>query len=111
MRCSPRCGPRGTDAAARHRSTSPGSPHAGRDADAAPPGARGDASRRSWLGRAPGRLLHVNILGCAIFAAVSGSSAATAATIGRMSVPELTQRGYPERLILGTLAGSATRVC
>ena len=49
-----------------------------------------------WLGRAPGRLLHVNILGCAIFAAVSGSSAATAATIGRMSVPELTKRGYTE---------------
>ncbi len=61
-----------------------------------------------WLGRVPGRLLHVNILGCAIFAAVSGSSAATAATIGRMSVPELKRRGYPEKLILGTLAGSAT---
>ena len=61
-----------------------------------------------WLSRAPGRLLHVNIFGCAIFAAVSGSSAATAATIGRMSVPELTKRGYPESLILGTLAGSAT---
>ncbi len=61
-----------------------------------------------WLGRAPGRLLHVNILGCAIFAAVSGSSAATAATIGRMSVPELMRRGYPEKLVLGTLAGSAT---
>lgn len=61
-----------------------------------------------WLGRIPGRLLHVNILGCAIFAAVSGSSAATAATIGRMSVPELLERGYPEKLILGTLAGSAT---
>jgi tripartite ATP-independent transporter DctM subunit len=61
-----------------------------------------------WLGGLPGRLLHVNVLGCAIFAAVSGSSAATAATIGRMSVPELTRRGYPESLILGTLAGSAT---
>ncbi len=61
-----------------------------------------------WLGRAPGRLLHVNVFGCAIFAAVSGSSAATAATIGRMSVPELTRRGYPQGLILGTLAGSAT---
>lgn len=60
-----------------------------------------------WLGRLPGRLLHVNILGCAIFAAVSGSSAATAATIGRMSVPELTRRGYSQSLILGTLAGSA----
>ncbi|WP_380057987.1 TRAP transporter large permease [Falsihalocynthiibacter sp. SS001] len=61
-----------------------------------------------WLSRAPGRLLHVNVFGCAIFAAVSGSSAATAATIGRMSVPELTKRGYPESLILGTLAGAAT---
>lgn len=61
-----------------------------------------------WLGRVPGRLLHVNILGCAIFAAVSGSSAATAATIGKMSIPELRSRGYPEHLILGTLAGSAT---
>lgn len=61
-----------------------------------------------WLGRLPGRLLHVNIIGCAIFAAVSGSSAATAATIGKMSVPELMDRGYPERLVIGTLAGSAT---
>lgn len=61
-----------------------------------------------WLGRTPGRLLHVNVLGCAIFAAVSGSSAATAATIGRMSVPELLKRGYPRDLVLGTLAGSAT---
>lgn len=61
-----------------------------------------------WLGRLPGRLLHVNVLGCAIFAAVSGSSAATAATIGRMSMPELTRRGYSEKMILGTLAGSAT---
>ncbi len=61
-----------------------------------------------WLGGVPGRLLHVNILGCAIFAAVSGSSAATAATIGKMSIPELKSRGYPESLILGTLAGSAT---
>ncbi|MGH1423937.1 MAG: TRAP transporter large permease [Pseudooceanicola sp.] len=61
-----------------------------------------------WIGRMPGRLLHVNILGCAIFAAVSGSSAATAATIGRMSVPELEKRGYPQAMIIGTLAGSAT---
>ncbi|MGR3485617.1 MAG: TRAP transporter large permease [Paracoccaceae bacterium] len=61
-----------------------------------------------WLGRLPGRLLHVNVLGCAIFAAVSGSSAATAATIGRMSVPELKGRGYPQGLVIGTLAGSAT---
>ncbi|MEM7488253.1 MAG: TRAP transporter large permease subunit, partial [Pseudomonadota bacterium] len=61
-----------------------------------------------WLGGLPGRLLHVNVLGCAIFAAVSGSSAATAATIGRMSVPELEGRGYPQSLVIGTLAGSAT---
>ena len=61
-----------------------------------------------WVGRLPGKLLHVNIFGCAIFAAVSGSSAATAATIGKMSTPELTNRGYPESLIIGTLAGSAT---
>lgn len=61
-----------------------------------------------WLGKLPGQLLHVNVFGCAIFAAVSGSSAATAATIGKMSIPELTARGYPEKLILGTLAGSAT---
>jgi tripartite ATP-independent transporter DctM subunit len=61
-----------------------------------------------WLSRWPGRLLHVNIMGCAIFAAVCGSSAATAATIGKMSIPELTERGYPKNLIVGTLAGSAT---
>ncbi|HSL41657.1 MAG TPA: TRAP transporter large permease subunit [Desulforhopalus sp.] len=61
-----------------------------------------------WLNRFPGRLLHVNILGCGIFAAVSGSSAATAATIGKMSIPELSRRGYPEKMMLGTLAGSAT---
>ena len=61
-----------------------------------------------WLRKIPGRLLHVNIFGCAIFAAVSGSSAATAATIGKMSLPELKKRHYPNDLILGTLAGSAT---
>ncbi|MGD8429110.1 MAG: TRAP transporter large permease subunit, partial [Ectothiorhodospiraceae bacterium] len=61
-----------------------------------------------WLGRLPGRLLHVNVLGCGVFAAVSGSSAATAATIGRMSIPELRRRGYPDRMIIGTLAGSGT---
>ncbi|MDF1609591.1 TRAP transporter large permease subunit [Hoeflea sp. YIM 152468] len=61
-----------------------------------------------WLRRLPGRLLHVNVFGCAIFAAVSGSSAATAATIGKMSVPELSERGYPTDMVLGTLAGSAT---
>jgi C4-dicarboxylate transporter, DctM subunit len=61
-----------------------------------------------WLNRVPGRLLHVNILGCGIFAAVSGSSAATCATIGRMTLPELASKGYDERMALGTLAGSAT---
>lgn len=61
-----------------------------------------------WMNRLPGQLLHVNVFGCAIFAAVSGSSAATAATIGKLSIPELSRRGYPEKLVLGTLAGSAT---
>ncbi len=61
-----------------------------------------------WMRGLPGRLLHVNILGCGIFAAVSGSSAATTATIGRMSLPELKQRGYDERMAIGTLAGSGT---
>lgn len=61
-----------------------------------------------WLGKLPGRLLHVNILSCGIFAAVSGSSAATAATIGRMTLPELKAQGYSERMAVGTLAGSGT---
>ncbi len=61
-----------------------------------------------WLNNVPGRLLHVNILGCGIFAAVSGSSAATVATIGKMTEPELKKRGYPESMVLGTLAGSGT---
>lgn len=58
--------------------------------------------------RLPGRLLHVNIFGSALFAAVSGSSAATTATVGRMSLPELRSRGYDDRLAIGTLAGSGT---
>lgn len=61
-----------------------------------------------WVGKIPGRLLHTNIIGCGIFAAISGSSAATAATIGKMTLPELTKRGYNKNQILGTLAGSAT---
>ena len=61
-----------------------------------------------WVERLPGRLLHANVLGCGIFAAVSGSSAATAATIGRISLPELKARGYPEGISLGSLAGSGT---
>jgi tripartite ATP-independent transporter DctM subunit len=61
-----------------------------------------------WLNRLPGRLLHVNVIGSTIFAAVSGSSAATCATIGRIALPELRERGYPESLAVGTLAGAAT---
>ncbi|BFM49920.1 TRAP transporter large permease subunit [Marinomonas sp. THO17] len=61
-----------------------------------------------WLNGVPGKLLHVNILSCGIFAAVSGSSAATAATIGRMTLPELRKQGYSERMAIGTLAGSGT---
>ena len=61
-----------------------------------------------WLSKLPGKLLHVNILSCGIFAAVSGSSAATAATIGRMTLPELEKRGYDEKMSIGTLAGSGT---
>ncbi len=60
------------------------------------------------LHRLPGGLLHVNIGGCTIFAAISGSSAATVATVGKMSIPELRRRGYPERMIIGTLAGAGT---
>ncbi len=61
-----------------------------------------------WLERLPGRLLHTNIIGCTIFAAVSGSSAATCATIGKMTLPELKARGYPEDMTIGTLAGAGT---
>jgi tripartite ATP-independent transporter DctM subunit len=61
-----------------------------------------------WLENVPGRLLHTNVVGCAIFAAVSGSSAATVATIGKMTIPELTRRGYPENMIIGTLSGAGT---
>src|SRR5512141_54273 len=61
-----------------------------------------------WLSRLPGRLLHTNIIGCTIFAAVSGSSAATCATIGKMTLPELERRGYPARMTIGTLAGAGT---
>lgn len=61
-----------------------------------------------WMQRIPGRLLHTNVVGCGLFAAVSGSSAATCATMGRMTLPELTRRGYDEQLVIGTLAGSAT---
>ena len=61
-----------------------------------------------WMQALPGRLLHVNVVGCAIFAAVSGSSAATCATIGKMSLPELSKRGYPDDIAIGSLAGAGT---
>jgi C4-dicarboxylate transporter, DctM subunit len=61
-----------------------------------------------WLARLPGGLVHTNIVGCTVFAAVSGSSAATLTTVGKMSIPELRKRGYPENMIIGTLAGAAT---
>jgi len=61
-----------------------------------------------WIGRLPGRLLHTNVIGCAIFAAVSGSSAATCATIGKITLPELKRRGYPDDMAVGTLAGAGT---
>ncbi len=61
-----------------------------------------------WMQGLPGRLLHTNVVGCTIFAAVSGSSAATCATIGKMTLPELKRRGYPEHMIVGTLAGAST---
>lgn len=61
-----------------------------------------------WMQSLPGRLLHVNVAGCAIFAAVSGSSAATCATIGKMSLPELKKRGYPDGISIGSLAGAGT---
>jgi tripartite ATP-independent transporter DctM subunit len=61
-----------------------------------------------WVDKLPGRLLHTNVIGCTIFAAVSGSSAATCATIGKISLPELAKRGYPEGISLGSLAGAGT---
>ncbi|MEY4449295.1 MAG: Sialic acid transporter permease protein SiaT [Pseudomonadota bacterium] len=61
-----------------------------------------------WLQALPGRLLHTNVAGCTIFAAVSGSSAATCATIGKMTLPELSKRGYPDNMVIGTLAGAGT---
>ncbi len=61
-----------------------------------------------WVNRLPGRLVHINVLGCGIFAAVSGSSAATAATIGKITLPELRSRGYDESLAIGSLAGAGT---
>ncbi len=61
-----------------------------------------------WMAPLPGGLVHTNIVGCTIFAAVSGSSAATLTTVGKMSIPELRKRNYPETMVIGTLAGAAT---
>ena len=61
-----------------------------------------------WMANLPGQLLHTNVVGCTVFAAVSGSSAATLTTVGKMSIPELRRRGYPDYMILGTLVGAST---
>lgn len=61
-----------------------------------------------WMAGLPGGLVHTNIVGCTVFAAVSGSSAATLTTVGKMSIPELRRRDYPETMVIGTLAGAAT---
>ncbi len=61
-----------------------------------------------WMQKLPGGLIHVNVVGCALFAAISGSSAATVATVGKMSIPELRKRNYPEKILIGSLAGSGT---
>lgn len=61
-----------------------------------------------WVNALPGRLLHTNVIGCTIFASVSGSSAATCATVGKMNIPELRKRGYTEAQIIGSLGGPAT---
>ena len=62
----------------------------------------------TWMGRIPGKLLHSNVLACTLFAAISGSSGATVATIGTAAVPELQRLGYDKKLMLGSLAGAGT---
>lgn len=61
-----------------------------------------------WTYRLPGRLLHVNVLACTLFASVCGSSAATTATVGKITLSELEKRGYPKELSMGSLAGAGT---
>jgi tripartite ATP-independent transporter DctM subunit len=63
---------------------------------------------RPWLNRIPGRLMHTTILGCGVFGSVSGSSAATCATIAKVALPELIKRGYNEKLAIGSLATAGT---
>jgi tripartite ATP-independent transporter DctM subunit len=66
---------------------------------------RGIAPWVNWL---PGRLVHVNVIACGIFGMVSGSSAATCATVAKIALPELGRRGYPDQITIGSLAGSGT---
>ena len=61
-----------------------------------------------WLNWLPGRLMHVNVLACGVFGSVSGSSAATCATVAKIALPELKKRGYDEKVSLGSLAGAGT---
>src|SRR5256886_14888703 len=61
-----------------------------------------------WLNWLPGRLMHVNVLACGVFGSVSGSSAATCATVAKIALPELKKRGYDENMSLGSLAGAGT---
>jgi tripartite ATP-independent transporter DctM subunit len=63
---------------------------------------------RPWLNRVPGRLMHTTVLGCGVFGSVSGSSAATCATIAKVALPELKRRGYNEQLAIGSLATAGT---
>ena len=63
---------------------------------------------RPWLNRIPGRLMHTTIIGCGVFGSVSGSSAATCATIAKVALPELKRRGYHENLAIGSLASAGT---
>ena len=61
-----------------------------------------------WMDALPGRLVHCNVLGCGIFAAISGSSTATCLTIGKITIPELRKRNYDEAMVVGSLCGSGT---
>ena len=61
-----------------------------------------------WLSGIPGKLLHINVVACSLFAAVSGSSAATTATVGKITLDELSRRGYDRSLAVGSLAGAGT---
>src|SRR3990172_10635263 len=61
-----------------------------------------------WLDPLPGRLVHCNVIGCGIFAAISGSSTATALTIGKITIPELRRRNYDEAMVVGSLCGAGT---